>query len=251
MNILRRTPIPIPFQTGNLPPKSPYPWRGRGWAAPLLLATALHAQTAPQTGAQTGTQTGAQTATQIGVQSTAQTGTQTGVLPSPQTSPQIIPAQPAYDPLGPQRPAIITPLTQPNLTPEILTLFELEGRFAQAVAKGGGKAFAEWFADDAVALNNGRAPVLGRTSITRDAQWKAAEYQLTWIPESAQMGPSGDMGFTWGHYEGHAKDKAGQPVVTSGRYITVWRKQPNGQWKVALDASADEPPTSCCTLPKP
>ncbi len=220
-------------------PKYPHP-RGRwGCAAttPLLLlaltASILHAQTAPQTGTET----------------TSQTGTQTGTQPSPQIVP--LPTQPTYDPLGPHRPAIITPLTQPNLTPEILTLFELEGRFAQAVAKGGGKAFAEWFADDAVALNNGRAPVLGRTAVARDAQWKPADYQLTWVPEGAQMGPSNDMGFTWGHYEGHSRDKAGQPVVTSGRYITVWRKQPNGQWKVVLDASADEPPTSCCTLPKP
>ena len=214
----------------------PTPRGVKNIAVALVCITPLSAQVVPAT------QTGAQPATQT----TAQTGTQTGIQ-----SPQILPAQPVYDPLGPQRPTIITPLTQPNLTPEILTLFELEGRFAQAVSKGGGKAFAEWFADDAVALNNGRAPVLGRTSIARDAQWKAADYQLTWIPEGAQMGPAGDMGFTWGHYEGHSKDKAGQPVVTSGRYITVWKKQGSGQWKVALDASADEPPTSCCTLPKP
>jgi len=66
------------------------------------------------------------------------------------------------------------------------------------------------------------------------------------------MGPSNDMGFTWGHYEGRSTDSNGQPVVTSGRYITVWKKL-NGAWKVAMDASADEPPAAgdCCALPKP
>lgn len=253
MNSLQHTNDRISLQTENFHPKYPHP-RGRWRLLPpallclLLSAATLLAQTTPQTGTQAGTQTTAQTGTQTGTQTTAQTTAQTGTQPSP----QIIPLQPGgYDPLGPQHPTIITPLTQPTLTPGILTLMELEGRFSQAVAKGGGKAFAEWFADDAVALNNGRSPVLGRTSIARDAQWKAADYQLTWIPEGAQMGPSNDMGFTWGHYEGRSKDKAGQPVLTSGRYITVWRKQANGQWKVALDASADEPPTSCCTLPKP
>lgn len=246
MNMLRQAFDRNSSKRQILAPKYPHRQGGRGDAAAALLlllltltGKLLPAQSPPETATQTRTQTGTQTS--------AQTGVQTGTQPSP----EIIPVQPAYDPLGPQRPTIITPLTQPNLTPEILTLFELEGRFSQAVAKGGGKAFAEWFADDAVTLNNGRAPVLGRTSIARDAQWKAADYQLTWIPEGAQMGPSNDMGFTWGHYEGHSKDKAGQPVLTSGRYITVWRKQPSGQWKVALDASADEPPTSCCTLPKP
>jgi ketosteroid isomerase-like protein len=61
------------------------------------------------------------------------------------------------------------------------------------------------------------------------------------------------MGFTWGHYEGRTKDKSGQPVVISGRYMTVWKKVADGSWKVALDASANEPAQAaeCCVLPKP
>ncbi len=146
-----------------------------------------------------------------------------------------------------------SPLRQPTLSPGAITLLELEGRFAQDVAAGGGKAFARWFADDAVTLNNGLAPNLGRAAIAAQAQWDPKQYQLTWIPQGAQMGPSNDMGFTWGHYEGRSIDKAGQPIVKTGRYMTIWKKQPNGEWKVVMDASADEPPGAgeCCTLPKP
>ncbi len=145
------------------------------------------------------------------------------------------------------------PLTQPTISPGALTLLELEGRFAKDVASNGGKAFAKWFADDAVTLNNGLPAILGRSAIAAQAQWDPKQYQLTWVPQGAQMGPSNDMGFTWGHYEGHSIDKAGQPVTKTGRYMTVWKKQPNGEWKVAMDASADEPPGAgeCCTLPKP
>jgi len=121
------------------------------------------------------------------------------------------------------------------------------------VAAGGGKAFAFWFADDAVSLSNGRPAVLGRGAIAAQADWDPKVYQLSWTPTAAQMGPSNDMGFTWGHYEGHSKDRNGEPVTITGRYITVWRKLPNGTWKVALDASATEPPAvgDCCALPKP
>src|ERR1700712_3563083 len=38
-----------------------------------------------------------------------------------------------------------SPLSQPTLAPGVLQLMELEGRFAQAVAAGGGKAFGTWF----------------------------------------------------------------------------------------------------------
>jgi ketosteroid isomerase-like protein len=160
---------------------------------------------------------------------------------------------PGYDALAQASGVISNPLTQPTLTPGALLLLELEGRFAKAVEEGGGKAFGTWFADDGITLNNGKPAVLGRTAIAAQAQWDPKTYQLTWRPQGAQMGPSNDMGFTWGHYEGHSKDKNGGPVVIMGRYFTVWKKLPDGTWKVALDASADEPPATgeCCVLPKP
>jgi ketosteroid isomerase-like protein len=169
-----------------------------------------------------------------------------------QTSPATSSIAPGYDALA-QSSVISSPLSQPTLTPGMLLLMELEGRFAKSVAAGGGKAFGTWFADDAVTLNNGKPAVLGRTAIAAQAQWDPKTYELTWAPQGAQMGPSNDMGFTWGRYEGHSKDKNGQPVVISGRYFTVWKKLPDGTWKVALDASADEPPETgeCCVLPKP
>jgi ketosteroid isomerase-like protein len=145
------------------------------------------------------------------------------------------------------------PLTQPTSTPGVLLLLELEGRFSQAVAAGGGKVFASWFTDDAVILNNGRAPVLGHNAIAAQAQWDPNTYQLTWVAQGAQMGPSNDMGFTWGHYEGRSKDKNGEPILTKGRYFTAWKRLPDDTWKVSLDASANEPPDAaeCCALPKP
>jgi ketosteroid isomerase-like protein len=166
---------------------------------------------------------------------------------------QVPGAIPGQTPAAPSQYKIISPITQPTLTPGQITLIELEGRFAQAVAEGGGRAFASWFADDAVTLSNGKPATLGRGAIAASATWSPKDYQLTWTAEGAQMGPSNDMGFTWGHYEGRSKDANGQPVVMTGRYITIWKKQRDGAWKVAMDASANEPPGAgdCCTLPKP
>jgi ketosteroid isomerase-like protein len=175
-------------------------------------------------------------------QTIAQSGAGSGII-----------ATSGFDSLA-QGPGIVSnPLSQPTLTPGALVLLELEGRFSQAVADGGGKAFGSWFAEDGVTLNNGKPAILGRTAIAAQAQWDPKTYQLTWTPQGAQMGPSNDMGFTWGHYEGRSKDKNGEPVVISGRYFTIWKKLANGTWKVALDASAEEPPATkeCCTLPKP
>ena len=147
-----------------------------------------------------------------------------------QTSPGAGVGVPAYDALVQASPGISSPLTQPTLTPGALLLLELEGRFARAVEAGGGKAFGSWFADDGVTLNNGKPAVLGRTAIAAQAQWDPKTYQLTWTPQGAQMGPSNDMGFTWGHYEGRSKDKNGGPVVIMGRYFTCLEK--TARWNV-------------------
>jgi ketosteroid isomerase-like protein len=171
-----------------------------------------------------------------------------------QTAPSLpnIPATSIFDPFATPS-SNLSPLTQPNLSPGQLLLMDLEVRFANAVAVGGGKAFATWFADDAVSLSNGHPVLLGRGAVAASAEWDPALYQLTWAPAGARMGPSNDMGFTWGHYEGHSKDAHGEPVVVTGRYITIWKKLPDGTWKVAMDASATEPPLTgdCCVLPKP
>ena len=143
------------------------------------------------------------------------------------------------------------PLTDSTVKPGKMQLYDLEARFAKDVAERGGAAFASWFADDGVALGNGSAPLIGKVAIVKSANWSPKDYQLTWTPTDAMMGPSGDMGYTWGHFEGHSKDANGNPVVTSGRYMTVWRREPDGSWKVVLDAGANDAPAAgdCCKLP--
>lgn len=224
----------------------------RSFAALVALACvvsscSLTAQRAPQSAAKTSFQASSQT----GVQTTSDTAPQSAGQTLDPNGANLgfglgLGSQPALNPT-------INPLTQPTLTPGMIHLMELETQFAAAVAAGGGKAFASWFADEGVTLSNGRPPVMGREAIAAEAQWDPKDYQLAWTAQGAQMGPSNDMGFTWGHYEGTGKDAHGQPVTHSGRYMTIWKRMSDGSWKVMLDASADEPPDpgSCCALPKP
>ena len=149
------------------------------------------------------------------------------------------------------KPDLPNPLTDTTVKPGKVLLFELEARFQKDVAARGGAGFADWFAEDGVALGNGTAPLIGKVAIAKSAAWSPKDYQLTWTPTDAMMGPSGDMGYTWGHFEGRSKDAHGNPVSTSGRFITMWRREPDGNWKVVLDAGANEPAATgeCCKLP--
>lgn len=143
-------------------------------------------------------------------------------------------------------------LTNPTLTPEKSFLLNLDREFSLATAAGGGTAFAKWFAPNAVLIPEGKPPVLGESAIAAHSDWTAAEYRLTWTPEGARMNHSGTTGFTWGNYKGQSQSRNEPPTLTTGRYMTVWEKQPDGTWKVALETTNHEPPPveSCtCKLP--
>src|SRR5579864_2831695 len=89
-----------------------------------------------------------------------------------QTMPPPVPAAPDKHTL--------VPMQNPAISPGALELVKLEGDFENAVAKGGGKAFASWFADDGVTLNNGQPAVQGQLAIAGQANWDPKTYQLTW-----------------------------------------------------------------------
>lgn len=56
---------------------------------------------------------------------------------------------------------------------------------------------------------------------------------LEWTPKEVQVGAAGDFGFTWGTWRYSLK--ADPSKVLTGRYLTVWRKGPDGTWKGAAD----------------
>jgi len=114
-------------------------------------------------------------------------------------------------------------------------------RFAQATAARGVDGWLEYFADSGMQVVPGRnvvgkaairqlmAPSLGDTTRT-----------LTWRPTSAEVSASGDLGYTVGRWERMAREKDGT-LVTRGSYVTIWRKQADGSWKVVLDVGNPDP----------
>jgi len=66
-------------------------------------------------------------------------------------------------------------------------------------------------------------------------------WSITWAPLYAEAAQSADLGYTTGSFEIHDKSADGTPVVRKGSYVTIWRKQPDGAWKVALDIGSFVP----------
>jgi ketosteroid isomerase-like protein/lysophospholipase L1-like esterase len=112
---------------------------------------------------------------------------------------------------------------------------------ALSVARGAAEAFFTYMTDDAVQLPMGDRPVIGRTEIRRRLA-EGGTFTLTWEPHAADVSRSGDLGYTWGTYELHGAGPDGQPRASYGKYVTIWKKQPDGAWRAVLDTGNPGPP---------
>src|SRR5438445_5411666 len=62
-------------------------------------------------------------------------------------------------------------------------------------------------------------------------------FKLSWTVDSAEVSKDGNMGYTRGSFQG------GQGNDTfSGSYATIWKKDKDGKWRVAVDIASAEPP---------
>jgi ketosteroid isomerase-like protein len=62
------------------------------------------------------------------------------------------------------------------------------------------------------------------------------DVKIGWTPDRIDVAQSGELGYSSGRYSMDFTGPGGKPVHDSGKYVTVWKKQPDGSWKVLLDA---------------
>jgi ketosteroid isomerase-like protein len=111
-----------------------------------------------------------------------------------------------------------------------------DSAFSAATAEAGVDGWVSYFAENGIQFRNGGI-VSGHTSI-RDLMAPAfadSTYSLTWDPVLAEVSKSGDLGYTVGQYESRRLGPDGEPIVVAGSYVTIWRREADGAWKVALD----------------
>ena len=122
----------------------------------------------------------------------------------------------------------------------LLSLVEAERAFARrSLEVGWREAFLEYFADDGISFAPGPGNAKDRLR-QRPATPRPIPYSLDWWPVFAGISSAGDMGFTTGPSVGTDNTKPGSPP-NYGYYFSVWKRQPDGSWKVALDVGVQTP----------
>ncbi|MDT7690062.1 MAG: hypothetical protein QOE46_2821 [Acidobacteriota bacterium] len=123
------------------------------------------------------------------------------------------------------------PVKDANFPARLAPVVEAEHAFAQySIDHGMKDAFLNFAAPDGVIFRRG--PVNAIETWTR--RNPAPTGLLTWWPVYADVSRAGDMGWTTGPWEFRDKPTDEKPSA-NGHFFTVWRKQPDGEWKFVLD----------------
>jgi len=117
-------------------------------------------------------------------------------------------------------------------------LEEADLAFLADTSARGAEGWASWFDREGAQWRPGVGRVQGAEAI-RAAMAKLLgdpAKRLLWAPRASGLSPAGDMGFTVGEWTLiHVPTDAAHPPLGRGGYVTIWRRQPDGGWRVWFD----------------
>ena len=131
-----------------------------------------------------------------------------------------------------------SPFEKPSGTQAVEQLLrDLDTKWAKAAAAKDVERTIAFYSDDAIVF-----PPNATSATTKEAirnGWKemltSPAFVISWQPTKVQVGKGGEMAWVSGTYELTMNDSSGKPINDRGKYLEVWEKQTDGNWKCAAD----------------
>jgi ketosteroid isomerase-like protein len=112
------------------------------------------------------------------------------------------------------------------------SLVEAEIAFAgDARVRGLQAAFRAVWADDGVLFTPNAPLAIGPDGVGKVFEGDASD--VRWAPHDFAV--RGDLGVTWGPTAWLIRLPDGQTIARQGRFVTTWKRQRDGRWKVWTD----------------
>ena len=129
------------------------------------------------------------------------------------------------------------PLPARDSTELLREVFRTEAAFSDSAGGNVAAAFASFAAPDVGKCCDGPAWAFGRTAIAGlFSNPPPGNLGPVWTPQLGTVAASGDLAFTMGPaWPRKAGADQGRPPANAGRYFTIWRRQPGGEWRYVVD----------------
>jgi uncharacterized protein (TIGR02246 family) len=124
-----------------------------------------------------------------------------------------------------------------NPNPDEQAIRKLDKDWSAAAGSKDVEKTISFYADDASALPFNAPIATGKEQIRQ--VWahlmSLPGFALTFAPTKIEVAKSGDLAYDLGTFELKTNDAQGNATSEVGKYVVVWKKQPNKQWKVIID----------------
>jgi uncharacterized protein (TIGR02246 family) len=118
-----------------------------------------------------------------------------------------------------------------------------EADMAKAVGALDPAKAASFYTDDVVGMGVDAPVVQGKENMQKFFETIMKDKpDIAWTPVKVEVARSGDLAYSWGKGKESVKDKKGKVTETTGKYVSVWKKQADGSWKIAVDTMVPDPP---------
>jgi ketosteroid isomerase-like protein len=92
------------------------------------------------------------------------------------------------------------------------------------------------FCDEQASLLWPNNPIAtGKAAVREAIAQDFAAGDLTWEANNVGIARAGDLAYVSGAYQWKLHDASGKGFVDKGKYLTMWKKQADGSWKVLFD----------------
>ena len=122
-------------------------------------------------------------------------------------------------------------------------IMQADRDFAKSVTERNRETFLGFIAE-ATTFNGGTpGEIHGRDAVLKewDAFFDPKGPSLTWAPQHGEVIGAGDVGYTVGRSLFKQTGADGKVTERAGEYLTVWRRQADGSWKVVFDTGSSLP----------
>jgi uncharacterized protein (TIGR02246 family) len=129
------------------------------------------------------------------------------------------------------------PPSPPDTRADERAIREADAAWSKAAAAKDVEAYLSFLAEDALVLPPNAPMQTGKESMRRGLSEEMANpgYAISWQASRAEASRGGDLAYTVGTYQFTMTGPKGKPVTDRGKYVTIWRKQSDGKWKVVAD----------------
>lgn len=126
---------------------------------------------------------------------------------------------------------------------ETALIMKADADFAESVAQRNRERFLTFVAEITTFGGGTTGEVHGRAAVMADWNdfFTPGGPTLSWTPTRGEVIGAGDLGYTTGTSIFRSKGPDGATTERRGEYLTVWKKQRDGSWKVAFDTGSTFP----------